>query len=84
MGSFTDSTVGSYEHNKIEIYGTGDANFWKGLGRSLTDCKKGGRRRRIFYDLNTRNDQGASARNNANQRLIVLRGRCRALILSSV
>ena len=41
MGSFTDSTVGSYEHNKIEIYGTDDANFWKGLGRSLTDYKKG-------------------------------------------
>ena len=40
--------MGSYEHNEIEIYGTGDANFWKGLGRSLTDCKKGGRRRRIF------------------------------------
>ena len=41
MGSFTDSTMGSYEHNEIEIYGTDNANFWKGLGRSLTDCKKG-------------------------------------------
>ena len=41
MGSFTDGTVGSYEYNKIKIHVTDDANFWKGLGRSLTDCKKG-------------------------------------------
>ena len=41
MSSFTDSTMGSYEHNKIEIYGTDNANFWKGLGRTSTDCKKG-------------------------------------------